>query len=123
MFGCEPVTDWKPGSPLLWRGATNGIVYVKGTIEKIQAVQVLKYTTFNPNAMDHYSDTPSNYVSVTLRLSEEGRAQTQTKLSVSQGDFASVADGKRRYEDSERNWKSVLAKIKELCEKQPPEPA
>ena len=21
MFGCETVTDWKPGSELLWRGS------------------------------------------------------------------------------------------------------
>jgi len=118
MFGCEPVSDWKLGSPLVWRGASNGVVYVKGTIVKIEAGKVLEYTTFNPNAADHYSDTPSNYVTVALRLSEEGRTHMQTKLSVTQGDFALVADGERRCKDSERNWISVLSKIKELCERQ-----
>ncbi len=116
MFGCEPITDWKPGSPLLWRGAANGIVYVKGLIEKIETGRLLQYTTFNPNAADHYADTPSNYVTVTLRLSEEKGARTQTKLSVTQGDFSLVADGERRHQDSKRNWKSVLTKVKELSE-------
>ena len=116
MFGCEPITDWKPGSPLLWRGATNGIVYVKGSITKIETGQLLQYTTFNPNAADHYVDTPSNYVTVALRLSKEKGARTQTRLSVTQGDFSLVADGERRHRDSERNWKTVLAKIKELSE-------
>ena len=116
MFGCEPITDWKPGSPLIWRGATNGIVYVKGSITKIETGQLLQYTTFNPNAADHYVDTPSNYVTVTLRLLEEKGARTQTKLSVTQGDFSLVADGERRHRDSERNWRTVLAKIKEVSE-------
>ena len=116
MFGCEPITDWRPGSPILWRGATNGIVYVKGSITKIETGQLLQYTTFNPNAADHYVDTPSNYVTVALRLSKEKGARTQTRLSVTQGDFSLVADGERRHRDSERNWKTVLAKIKELSE-------
>jgi uncharacterized protein YndB with AHSA1/START domain len=116
MFGCEPITDWRTGSPLLWRGAANGIVYVKGSIEKIETGRLLQYTTFNPNAADHYADTPSNYVTVTLRLSEEKGVRTHTKLSVTQGDFSLVADGERRHRDSERNWKTVLAKIKELSE-------
>jgi len=116
MFGCEPITDWRPGGPLLWRGATNGIVYVKGSIEKIETGRLLQYTTFNPNATDHYADAPSNYVTVTLRLSEEKDVRTQTKLSVTQGDFSLVADGERRHQDSESNWKTVLAKIKELSE-------
>ena len=32
MFGCMADTDWKPGSPLLWKGAADGKLYVKGHI-------------------------------------------------------------------------------------------
>jgi uncharacterized protein YndB with AHSA1/START domain len=30
MFGCYADTDWKPGSQLLWKGATDNKLYVKG---------------------------------------------------------------------------------------------
>jgi len=32
MFGCEPVTDWKPGGAILRRGSSNGAVLVKGIL-------------------------------------------------------------------------------------------
>ena len=37
MFGCETVSDWKPGSELLWRGEYEGkpMVFVKGHIVEI----------------------------------------------------------------------------------------
>jgi uncharacterized protein YndB with AHSA1/START domain len=38
MFGCETVSDWKVGSPLLWRGIYEGkeMVFVKGIILAIE---------------------------------------------------------------------------------------
>ena len=37
MFGCETISDWKPGSELLWRGNYEGkdMVFVKGKIVEI----------------------------------------------------------------------------------------
>ncbi len=37
MFGCEALSDWKAGSPLLWKGNYEGkeMVFVKGNIVKI----------------------------------------------------------------------------------------
>ncbi|HUB59319.1 MAG TPA: SRPBCC domain-containing protein, partial [Puia sp.] len=37
MFGCEALSDWKEGSPLIWKGNFNGVelIAVKGTIKKI----------------------------------------------------------------------------------------
>ena len=32
MFGCNAETDWKPGSSLLWKGAADGKLYVKGFV-------------------------------------------------------------------------------------------
>ncbi len=46
MFGCETVSDWKLGSPLLWRGSYEGqdMVFVKGHIIAIQPPTLLTYT-------------------------------------------------------------------------------
>jgi uncharacterized protein YndB with AHSA1/START domain len=44
MFNCEAVSDWKVGSPLLWRGSYNGspdMVFVKGNIVDIQPEKFL----------------------------------------------------------------------------------
>jgi len=112
MFNCEAISDWQPGSPLIWRGATNGVVYVKGNIEKIEPAKLLQYTTFDPNAPD-LEDVPSNYTTVTDELSEsDGR----TRLNVTQGDFAGVVDGEKRFGDANSGWAGVLQKIKALAE-------
>src|SRR5450631_2081619 len=90
MFGCEALSDWLPGSPLLWKGNYEGkdMVFVKGSIVKIEPERLLAYTTIDPNnpAMP---DTPENYVTVTYRLTEENG---KVLFSVEQGDFAHVAD-------------------------------
>jgi uncharacterized protein YndB with AHSA1/START domain len=111
MFGCEAISDWKLGSSLIWRVASNGAVQVKGDITEIEPPWSLHYTTFAPNAP--YEDDPSNYLTVTLDLTQE---DDRTTLRVSQGDFAAVDDGEKRYNDSIAGWKSVLPKIKELAE-------
>ena len=69
MFGCETVSDWKPGSPLLWRGNYEGveIVFVKGIIEDIQPGELLTYTTIDPNN-SAIEDIPENYLTVTYAL-------------------------------------------------------
>lgn len=115
MFGCIPVTDWKTGSPLNWKGATNDVIYVKGNIVKILPGRLLQYTIFNPNAERHYSDKPSDLVTVTIELSEENKQST--KLSLTEGNFAPLEDGEKRYLNSDRNWNTVLPKIVELAER------
>ncbi len=83
MFDCEAISDWKAGSSLIWKGASDGKVYVKGAILKIEPEKFLQYTTFNPNG--EYEDVPSNYLAVIYDLSQE---RDGTLLTVSQGDFA-----------------------------------
>jgi uncharacterized protein YndB with AHSA1/START domain len=112
MFGCEPVTDWKPGSPILWRGSSNGVIYVKGNILKIKPPDLLQYSTFNANSK--LPDVPSNYLTVTLRLSQQ---DGYTRLTASDGDFSKVEEGEKRYQEAVRNWEMVLSKVKELAEK------
>ncbi|SFF08085.1 SRPBCC domain-containing protein [Spirosoma endophyticum] len=116
MFGCETVSDWHVGSPLLWQGVWEGqpMVFVKGAIVAIEPTTHLAYTTFDPNST--LADIPENYVTVTYDLSEE---KGQTRLVVTQGDFATVADGERRYTDTYNggeSWNPILVEIKKLVE-------
>ncbi|HJW29273.1 MAG TPA: SRPBCC domain-containing protein, partial [Saprospiraceae bacterium] len=50
MYGCEPVSDWAPGSPLLWNGEYEGKVmtFVKGNIVTIRPDEYLEYTVIDP---------------------------------------------------------------------------
>jgi uncharacterized protein YndB with AHSA1/START domain len=116
MFGCEALSDWKAGSPLIWKGNFNGVelVAVKGTILKIQPYRFLAYTAIDPNN-SAIPDIPENYLTVTCELSEE---DGKTILTVSQGDYSMVADGANRYKHTVDGggWDPILIQIKQLAE-------
>lgn len=117
MFGCETVSDWKPGSDLLWQMDYEGkdFVAVKGKIVEIVPDKRLTYTTIDPNNAA-IADVPENYLDVTYELAEDNG---QTILTVTQGDYSRVADGRRRYEEAYNNgegWNPILLEIKKLVE-------
>ena len=117
MFGCETVSDWKVGSPLLWKGVWDEqeMTAVKGDIVAIEPNKLLVYTTIDPNN-PMIEDIPSNYLTVTYSLEE---SNGQTELTVTQGDYNKVADGERRYAEAWNNgegWSPILIQIKELVE-------
>ena len=116
MFGCEALSNWKVGSPLLWQGHYEGkeVVFVKGTIVSINPPILLAYTTFDPNSK--MEDIPENYLTVTYHLKENNGTTT---LTVTQGDYATVAEGERRYQESYNSgegWNPILVEIKKLVE-------
>jgi len=115
MFGCEPITDWQPGSSLLWKGVFDGkeLIAVKGEIKEIKPGKYLAYTVIDPNST--IPDIPENYLTVTYDLKEQNG---QTVFTVTQGDYAKVAEGQRRYDDTmqEGGWESLLVQIKKLVE-------
>lgn len=116
MFGCETVSDWKVGSELLWKGNHEGkeMIFVKGTILKIEPEKFLAYTTIDPNST--IDDTAENYLTVTYELKIESG---QTILTVTQGDYSLVAEGDRRYQESFNGgvgWNPILQEIKKLVE-------
>jgi uncharacterized protein YndB with AHSA1/START domain len=116
MFGCETVSDWEIGSPLLWKGSYEGkeMIFVKGIILDLKPGKFLAYTTFDPNSA--MKDVPENYLTVTYDLSKENG---QTILTVTQGDFATVAEGERRYNEAfngGEGWNPILIAIKKLVE-------
>lgn len=116
MFGCEALSDWKPGSPLIWKGVFNKVemVAVKGQIVRIEPERLLVYTVIDPNNPE-IPDIPENYLTVTCEFSEE---DGRTLLTVSQGDYNTVAQGPARYEHSVKGggWDPLLRQIKALVE-------
>lgn len=116
MFGCETVSDWKKGSTLLWQGTYEGkdMVFVKGEIKAIEPEKFLAYTTIDPHST--IDDVSENYLVVTYELTEENG---HTLLTVTQGDYNTVADGERRYKEAWNNgegWNPILAEIKKIAE-------
>jgi uncharacterized protein YndB with AHSA1/START domain len=116
MFGCETVSDWQPGSPLLWRAVYEGkeMVFVKGIVVEIHPPAFLKYTVIDPNAA--MEDIPENYLNVTYQLEEQ---EGKTTLTVLQDGFENAADGEKRYKDTYNNgegWNPILVQIKKLVE-------
>jgi uncharacterized protein YndB with AHSA1/START domain len=116
MFGCEALSDWKPGSTLIWKGTFNGVemIAVKGNIVSIEPGKSLVYTAIDPNN-PAIPDLPENYLTITAHLTETGG---RTILDVTQGDYSTVADGPARYKHTVDGggWDPILAQIKTLCE-------
>ena len=112
MFGCTAETDWKPGSALLWKGVADGKLYVKGHIVSVDPPRRLVYTIFDPNST--IKDTPSNYLTMTYDL--KSRGDRASVLEITQGDYATVEEGERRYQHSLEGDDAVLNGIKKLAE-------
>lgn len=113
MFGCTVISDWKIGSPVLWQGAEDGVTYVKGILVHFEKEKIFSFTTFDPS--DNLEDIPENYLTATYILSADGNS---THLKVSQGNYATVANGAERYDDTlaQGGWGAVLEGIKKILE-------
>ncbi len=112
MFGCEVISDWKIGSPIEWKGASDGVVYVKGKLLALDEEKLFKFTVFDPNS--GIDDVPSNYTTVSMVLTP---GDGLTTLSVMQGDFSGMINGESRFIDAETGWDLALPKLKEAAEK------
>lgn len=116
MYGSEAISDWQPGSTLIWKGIWEGkeMIFVKGHVVRIEPEQLLVYTVIDPNN-PAIPDVPENYLTVTYHLEEENG---QTKLKVTQGNYATAPDGQQRYEKAvaEGGWSSLLEEIRRLAE-------
>ena len=114
MFGCDVISDWKPGSSIEFidMKKDRNLVLVKGSIVSIEPKRVLQYTVFGPTM--GLKDEPSNYTTVTYKLTPE---DNHTIVSVTQGDFAQIEDGEERYKHTVNGWGFTLKKLKEELEK------
>jgi uncharacterized protein YndB with AHSA1/START domain len=108
MFGSEVVTDWKPGSPIVWKGEYEGKQYEdKGEVVEVEPRRRLKVTHFSP--LSGKDDRPENYHTVLYEL--EGRGDT-THVSLRQDNNPSPEAA----EHSRENWEKILAGLKQVVE-------
>jgi uncharacterized protein YndB with AHSA1/START domain len=109
MFGATVVSDWREGSPIIWKGEWQGKSYEdRGVIQQLRSGRRLQYTHFSP--LSGLPDEPESYHTVTIDLSGEG---AQTRISLTQDKNPS----EQAREHSERNWTMVLAGLKKLLER------
>ncbi len=116
MFGCEAISEWTLGSPLVWKGELEGkeAIFVKGAVIGIDQNKSLEYTVIDPNS--DMPDTPENYLNVTYQLEGSGGI---TELTVTQSGFEHAANGQKRYEETYNNgegWNPILVQIKKIAE-------
>ena len=110
FFGTNAISDWKVGSPLIFRGEWEGKQYEdKGTILKSIPGKLFQYKYWS--SMSGIEDKPENYVTITYELTEKN---DKTKLTITQ---ENIPDEKTK-EHSEQNWKKVLKGLKKLLEKE-----
>ncbi|HWA33833.1 MAG TPA: SRPBCC domain-containing protein [Cyclobacteriaceae bacterium] len=110
FFNCEVHSDWKAGSPIVWKGRIFLIkkIELKGTIVRIQPERMLRYTLKN----EQDKANPKSFSTVTEELSFQNGVTT---LSISD-DVGAGPGAKERYERSVRGWDSVLKGLKKLVE-------
>jgi uncharacterized protein YndB with AHSA1/START domain len=108
MFGSDVISDWKKGSPIVWKGEWKGKAYEdKGTVLQVEPGLVLQYTHFSP--LSGLPDVAENYHTVTIELSEAG---VQTRIVLAQDN--NPTEQARAH--SEQNWAQMLAGLKKLLE-------
>jgi uncharacterized protein YndB with AHSA1/START domain len=108
MFGSEVVTDWRPGSPIVWKGEYEGKRYKdKGQILEIQPARRLKLTHFSP--MSGQDDRPENYHTLVYELEERG---AHTHVSLTQDNNSSEEAAAH----SRANWEKMLEGLKQVVE-------
>lgn len=109
LHGTKTVTDWKVGSPIIWKGDWKGELYEdKGTILAFAPQKLLKYSHWSPMSGDE--DKPENYHDVTYELSEH---DGKTILTFTQGNSPTQeeADGMVK-----SFWAPALQIIKDTTE-------
>lgn len=110
MFGTKVVTDWKPGSDIVWEGEWEGNRYQdKGTVLAFKPEHRISYSHFSPLA--EAEDISDNYHIVSIELSpmEDG-----TLIDLTQDNNPSEeARG-----HAEQNWEQMLVGLQDLVESQ-----
>lgn len=109
FFGVDVVTDWKEGSPILYKGEWEGKPFEeKGNVIKVEHEKCLVTNYWTPTF--DLPDSLENYSTITYELASEGGG---TKLSIIQENVRS----EKAKDDSEKNWNVVLDGLKKLLEK------
>ena len=103
-------SDWKLGSPVIWKEAGSKIV-VEGNVTKIEPLKLLRVTVFDVETgrMPVADDD-----GMTFELMSQGN---KTILHVMHGDFAVSKETEKYYQMTLDAWNKIVPKIKEMAEK------
>ena len=108
MFGSDVISDWKVGSPIIYRGEWQGKPFEdKGKILQMEPGRSLVSTHWSP--LSGVADSPENYHTVSYHLSEK---DGQTEVTLTQDNNANEEEKVH----SEQNWKQALDGLKKLVE-------
>ena len=108
MAGAKVVSDWKAGSPIVWKGEWKGKPFEdKGTILEIEPERHLKYSHYSP--LSGEPDRPESYHTVTIDLSKQ---EGGVYVALTQNHNASH----EALSHSEKNWKMMLEGLKKAVE-------
>ncbi len=109
LFGTETITDWKPGSPIIFQGEYEGHKYKdKGNVLENKPNELLKYSYWS--GFSGLEDKDENYSIITYTL--EGTHENQIKFTWAQEGFAT----KEGHQHSETSLGGMLEQIKNLVE-------
>jgi uncharacterized protein YndB with AHSA1/START domain len=109
LFGTETITDWKPGSEVIFQGEYEGHKYRdKGIILENIHQQKISYSYWS--GFSGLEDKPENYSTITYTLSDLGSGRT--KFTWTQKGFGNEAGHKH----SESGMPAFMEKIKEVIE-------
>jgi len=108
LFGAEVISDWKEGSPIIYKGIYEGKTYEdKGSVLKVEHEKLLLITHWSP--LSGSPDTPENYHKVSYELAVENG---NTNLTITQDNNSSEEER----EQNAKFWKMVLDGMKKLLE-------
>jgi len=108
FFGVDLITDWKKGSPIIYRGVWEEKMFEdRGNILEIIPEKLLLCNYWS--SFSGLPDAPENYQNVRYELSMENGG---TKLSITQDNIPSEESKTH----SEQNWKTVLDGMRKLIE-------
>ena len=108
MFGSRVETDWKPGSPITWKGAYEGKTYEDtGEILEVEPERRLKLT--HSSTSSGADPAPESVHTLVYALEDN---DGMTHVSVSQDNNANDEAA----EHSQANWERMLSALKEVVE-------
>ena len=108
FFGTECITDWKKGSPIVYRGIWEGKPYEdKGNIIDIEKEKFIIYNYWS--SFSGTEDIPANYSVIKYEVSEN---KNGTTFTITQGGFKT----KEAHDHSATNWGYVMDGLKKMLE-------
>ena len=109
MFGSQVETDWRPGSPIVWKGEYEGKRYEdKGEIVDFEPERRPGGDAL-PSPLSGQEDVPENYHTLVYELEKQAK-KARVSLSQDKNPTEEAA------EHSRANWEQMLSGLKQVVE-------